>query len=94
MDYIESSDSQMLSETWTDRSQSQDQGRIRYQPNSTVDETDGRAQMANLFTMRRLLSHFTNRDLRHRPFMFNLTNLHASNIFVDCNWHIKYTIDL
>ena len=68
--------------------------RIRNQPNSIVDEKDGYAQMANLFAMRGLLSHFTSRDLRHGPFVFTLTDLHGSNIFVDCNWHIKYIIDL
>ena len=68
--------------------------RIRIQPNSIVDETDGRAQMANIFVMRGLLSHFTNRDLRYGPFIFNLTDLHGSNIFVDRDWHIKYIIDL
>jgi hypothetical protein len=68
--------------------------RIRNQPNSIVDEKDGRAQMANLFTMRGLLPHFTSRDLRYGPFVFNLTDLHGSNIFVDSDWHIKYIIDL
>ncbi|KAH9212706.1 hypothetical protein DL95DRAFT_391203, partial [Leptodontidium sp. 2 PMI_412] len=68
--------------------------RIRDQLNSIVDEKDGRAQMANLFAMRGLLPHFTSRDLRYGPFVFNLTDLHGSNIFVDCNWHIKYIIDL
>lgn len=68
--------------------------RIRNQPNSIVDEKDGRAQMANLFTLRGLLPHFTSRDLRYGPFVFNLTDLHRSNIFVDYDWHIKYIIDL
>ena len=68
--------------------------RIRNQPNSIVDEKDGRAQIANLFTIRGLLPHFTSRDLRYRLFVFNLTDLHGSNIFVDCDWHIKYIIDL
>ena len=68
--------------------------RIRNQPNSIISEEDGLSQMANLFTMRGLLPYFTNRDLRHGPFIFNLTDLHASNIFVDDKWHIKYIIDL
>lgn len=68
--------------------------RIRNQPNSILNEEDGVSQMANLFTMRGLLSYFTNRDLRHGPFIFNLTDLHRGNIFVDDNWHIKYIIDL
>jgi hypothetical protein len=68
--------------------------RIRHQPNSIIDEKDGYAQMANLFAMRGLLSHFTSRDLRRGPFAFTLTDLHGSNIFVDRNWHIKSIIDL
>lgn len=68
--------------------------RIRHQPNSIYNEKDGFAQMANLFTMRGLLSHFTNRDLRQGPFVFTLTDLHGSNLFVDSDWHIKYIIDL
>lgn len=68
--------------------------RIRNQPNSISDEEDGHAQIANLFTMRGLLPYFTKRDLRHGPFVFNLTDLHGSNIFVDRNWRIRYLIDL
>jgi hypothetical protein len=34
------------------------------------------------------------RDLRHGPFVFNLTDLHQSNILVDLDWHIKCLIDL
>ncbi|KAG0645020.1 hypothetical protein D0Z07_9191 [Hyphodiscus hymeniophilus] len=44
--------------------------------------------------MRGLLPHFTSRDLWCGPFVFNLTDLHGSNIFVDCDWHIKYIVDL
>ncbi|RDW71783.1 hypothetical protein BP5796_07817 [Coleophoma crateriformis] len=68
--------------------------RIRVQPNSIANEKDGQAQMANLFMMRGLLSHFTDRSLRHGPFVFNLTDLHGSNIFVDEDWHVRYVIDL
>lgn len=68
--------------------------RIRFQPNSINDEEDGRAQMANLTNMRALLPHFTNREFRHGPFVFRLTDLHQSNTFVDDNWHIKCLIDL
>ena len=68
--------------------------RIRNQPNSIINEEDGLSQMANLFTMRGLLPYFTSLDLRHGPFIFNPTDLHRGNIFVDDNWHIKYIIDL
>ncbi|KAF4620088.1 hypothetical protein G7Y89_g14735 [Cudoniella acicularis] len=68
--------------------------RLRYQPNSLNDEKDGRAQMANLITMRGLLSHFTDRNLRQGPFFLQLTDLHQSNIFVDEHWNIHCLIDL
>ncbi|ESZ90507.1 hypothetical protein SBOR_9108 [Sclerotinia borealis F-4128] len=68
--------------------------RIRHQPNSLINKKDGDTQMACLFMMRGLLQHFTSRDLRSGPFVFNLTDYHGSNIFVDRDWHIKYIIDL
>ena len=68
--------------------------RIRHQPNSLNDEDDGRAQMANLTIMRTLLPHFADRELRHGPFVFRLTDLHQSNIFVDNDMHIICLIDL
>ncbi|KAH8588039.1 hypothetical protein B0O99DRAFT_640224 [Bisporella sp. PMI_857] len=67
---------------------------IRHQPNSIISEEDGLSQLANIFTMRGLVPYFISRDLWHGPFIFNLTNLHRGNIFVDENWHIKYIIDL
>lgn len=68
--------------------------RILNQPNALNDGTDGRAQMANLTIMRAILSHFTSQELRHGPFVFQLTDLHQSNIFVDDDWNIKCLIDL
>ena len=68
--------------------------RIRYQPNSLSDEDDGRAQMARVTIMRSLLSHFANRELRQGPFLYRLTDLHPSNIFVDSDWHVKWIVDL
>lgn len=68
--------------------------RIRYQPNSIRDKYDGRAQMAALTVMRAIFPHFINRDLRQGPFVFSLTDLHQSNIFVDSDWNIKYLVDL
>lgn len=68
--------------------------RIRHQPNSLNDENDGHAQMANLTIMRALLSHFTDRELRHGPFFYKLTDLHQSNIFVDSDRHIRCLVDL
>ena len=68
--------------------------RILHQPNSILDEEDGRAQMANLAIMRALLPHFTDRKLRQGPFFYKLSDLHQSNIFVDSEWHIKCLVDL
>lgn len=68
--------------------------RIRYQPNSLIDPEDGRAQMARLAIMRALLPQFMDRELREGPFLYRLTDLHPSNIFVDSHWNIKQVIDL
>ncbi|KAF9894129.1 hypothetical protein FE257_009102 [Aspergillus nanangensis] len=68
--------------------------RIRHQPNSINDREDARAQMANLTAMRAILGDFTNKDLRRGPFLFRLTDLHQSNIFVDSQWNIECLIDL
>ena len=50
--------------------------------------------MARLTVMRALLPHFTNKELRHGPFFYRLTDLHPSNIFVGKDWNIKWVIDL
>jgi hypothetical protein len=68
--------------------------RLRHQPNSIRDEYDGRAQMAALTAMRAMYPSFIRRDLRHGPFVFNLTDVHPSNIFVDDDWHVKCLVDL
>lgn len=68
--------------------------RIRYQPNSISDDDDGRAQIARLTTMKALLPHFSNKELREGPFLYRLTDLHPSNIFVDSDWNVKFVIDL
>nr|POF25879.1 hypothetical protein CFP56_77645 [Quercus suber] len=68
--------------------------RVVHQPNSVMSEEDGQLQLACLFAMRGLARSFTNPDIRHGPFAFSLTDLHASNIFVDEQWNINYIIDL
>jgi Ser/Thr protein kinase RdoA (MazF antagonist) len=65
-----------------------------HQLNAVNDEDDCRAQMAALATMRAVLPRFIRRDLRRGPFLFTLTDLHQSNIFVDDDWNVKYLIDL
>ena len=44
--------------------------------------------------MRAVLAHFLRRGLRCGPFLFPLTDLHQSNIFVDDGRNVKYLIDL
>ncbi|KAH6715962.1 hypothetical protein BKA61DRAFT_654855 [Leptodontidium sp. MPI-SDFR-AT-0119] len=68
--------------------------RISYQPNSIHDKDDGQQQLAALTMMRAVLHHFIQRDYRNGPFVFTLTDLHQSNIFVDDDWNIISLIDL
>lgn len=68
--------------------------RIHHQPNSIHDEDDGYQQLAALTMMRAILPQFISRDYRHGPFVFTLTDLHQSNIFVDDKWNITGLIDL
>lgn len=68
--------------------------RLRCQPNAINDEPDCRAQMAAITGMRAVLPHFIDRDLRNGPFLFTLTDIHPSNVFVDEQWNIKRLIDL
>ena len=68
--------------------------RLLYQPNSMNDEMDGRRQMSVIGLMRSTLPQFINFKTRHGPFVLGLTDLHASNIFVDEEWHVTSLIDL
>lgn len=68
--------------------------RLRHQLNAANDEADCKAQMAVLSAFRTILPLFVRRDLRSGPFILSLTDMHASNIFVDKEWNIKYLIDL
>lgn len=68
--------------------------RIRFQPNSVRDKDDGEGQMATIVAMRALLPQFISRKHREGPFFLQLTDCHASNLFVDEAWNIKYIIDL
>ena len=68
--------------------------RLLYQPNSINDEADGRRQMAAISLMRTTAPQFINPQTCNGPFVFTLTDLHQSNIFVDQDWHITSLIDL
>ncbi|QKX64270.1 uncharacterized protein TRUGW13939_11443 [Talaromyces rugulosus] len=72
--------------------------RIRHQPNAINDTGDYIYQTSALTMMRAVFPSFFpsffRRDLRRGPFIFSLTDLHQSNIFVDENWHITSLVDL
>ncbi|KAK2808553.1 hypothetical protein FQN50_004585 [Emmonsiellopsis sp. PD_5] len=68
--------------------------RLRYQGNAAFTNEDARAQATDLVLMKALLHQFTDRSLRDGPFIMQLTDMHASNIFVDKDWNIKHIIDL
>lgn len=50
--------------------------------------------MTALAFMRTVRVHFFSPSLNHGPFVFCLTDLHVSNIFVDKDWNVKCVIDL
>ncbi|KAB8213342.1 hypothetical protein BDV33DRAFT_66606 [Aspergillus novoparasiticus] len=68
--------------------------RLLHQPNAINDLGDYIYQTSSLTTMRAISSSFFHRDLRRGPFIFSLTDLHPSNIFVDENWNITSLVDL
>lgn len=68
--------------------------RLRYQPNGASSLEDCISQMSALFTMRTISSEFFDSELQCGPFVLTLTDLHASNFFVDDDWHITNVIDL
>ncbi|KAJ6096077.1 hypothetical protein N7486_006823 [Penicillium sp. IBT 16267x] len=68
--------------------------RLRYQPNAVNNVQDCGYQMSALAAMRTITPLFFCRALRRGPFVFTLTDLHQSNIFVDDKWHITCLVDL
>ncbi|OBT48362.1 hypothetical protein VE00_01149 [Pseudogymnoascus sp. WSF 3629] len=68
--------------------------RLRSQPNAINDIDDSVSQMSALGAMRTIMPLFLRRELRRGPFVFTLTDLHQSNIFVDKDWHITSLVDL
>ncbi|KAK3361599.1 hypothetical protein B0T24DRAFT_652807 [Lasiosphaeria ovina] len=64
------------------------------QPNAIYSANDCRSQIA-VKTLLRVFSHrYIRPDHRHGPFILQLTDLHASNIFVDHDWNITCLLDL
>ena len=68
--------------------------RLLHQPNAVSSAYDAKAQMAAIAAMRAVMPHFLERSLRNGPFVFSLTDLHQSNIFVDEQRNIKCLIDM
>ena len=63
-------------------------------PNIAYDEADCRGNMAAK-TLLRAISHlYIKRANRNGPYLLQLTDLHASNIFVDEMWNVTCLIDL
>jgi len=68
--------------------------RLRNQPNAVNSLPDCGYQMSALATMRTVAPLFFRKDFNRGPFVFTLTDLHQSNIFVDDKWHITCLVDL
>ncbi|EEQ86121.1 uncharacterized protein BDCG_09390 [Blastomyces dermatitidis ER-3] len=68
--------------------------RLQHQPNAINDLADYIYQTSALTAMRAIFPLFFRRDLRRGPFIFMLTDLHQSNIFVDEAWHITSLVDM
>ncbi|KAJ5618594.1 hypothetical protein N7528_006705 [Penicillium herquei] len=68
--------------------------RLHYQPNAVNDFDDCGYQMTALTAMRTVGPLIFNRSLRRGPFIFSLTDMHQSNVFVDDEWNIISVIDL
>ncbi|RAK99712.1 uncharacterized protein BO80DRAFT_466024 [Aspergillus ibericus CBS 121593] len=68
--------------------------RFRYQPNAVNDLGDCVFQLSSLSAMRTISKTFFQRELRRGPFVFSLTDMHQSNIFVDADWNITCLVDL
>ncbi|KAK4157128.1 hypothetical protein C8A00DRAFT_12032 [Chaetomidium leptoderma] len=62
--------------------------------NAVYDAADGRGQMAARALLRTLSHRYVSRERRGGPFRLQLTDFHASNIFVDDDWNITCLIDL
>ena len=66
---------------------------FRAQPNAVNDEEDCRLQMFHMILLRLWKTQFADCH-SEGPFVLQLTDFHASNIFVDDEWNIVALIDL
>lgn len=67
--------------------------RLQSQPNAVNNVSDCTIQMAALTAMRAVLPISYSRKFCRGPFIFSLTDLHPSNVFVDHNWNITCLVD-
>ncbi len=63
-------------------------------PNAVFSAADCRGQMAARALLRTLSHRYVSREHRDGPFYLQLTDFHASNIFVDDDWNVTCLIDL
>ncbi|GAO14034.1 uncharacterized protein UV8b_01878 [Ustilaginoidea virens] len=68
--------------------------RLLHQPNAIEDSHDAHYQMTSLAAARAMFPRLFRRDLSKERFVFALTDLHRSNIFVDEDWNVSCIIDL
>ncbi|KAJ5081337.1 hypothetical protein NUU61_009601 [Penicillium alfredii] len=68
--------------------------RLRNQPNAVNNVQDCGYQISALAAMQTVAPLFFRRDLSRGPFVFTLTDLHQSNIFVDDQWWITCLVNL
>ncbi|KAK4033778.1 hypothetical protein C8A01DRAFT_19324 [Parachaetomium inaequale] len=69
-------------------------GRFLSHLNAVYDDKDCRGEMAAKVMLRALAHRYIRHDFRNGPFVLQLTDFHASNIFVDDEWNITCLIDL
>lgn len=68
--------------------------RFLSQPNAVFNEDDCHTQMAVNALLRAISHDYTKKDLRLSPYFLQLTDFHASNIFVGADWNVTGLIDL
>lgn len=91
---IERQDTYTAVESYVQDLLSYHDSRLLHQPNAVNGPNDAKMQMAAIAGMRAVMPQFLDCSLRHGPFVFSLTDLHQSNIFVDEQWNIKYLIEM
>lgn len=68
--------------------------RFLHQPNAINNLGDCVFQLSSLATMRTVSKSFFERAFRRGPFVFSLTDIHQSNIFVNEDWNVTCLVDL